>query len=657
MKNNVCRILIFVILFLLFQAGCVNADIGKESSQASLMTDEYKNNITKENKELTSNLPYANESQIHTDSAILYTNNNSNKKNITVCVNAGHGTSGGESVKTYCHPNHTAKVTGGTTGEGSIQAIAVSSGMDFADGTPERSATLREALIFKDVLLSNGYNVLMIREGDDIQLDNVARTVLANSYANCHIAIHWDSTDWDKGAFYMAVPKHDSAYLAMEPVASTYQKSDTLGESLIDGLRSQGVKIFENGSMQQDLTQTSYSSVPSIDIELGDKTSDISEENLVKLAGGLLLGVSKYYNENDITLPSGGGSSSGSSTQAKDKDSLIEKGINGIKQEILESVDFILGCIDVLQNIIDRLVTSDLGTTKDATILYLSGDIKSNQKINNYVDFKSETIEKPDFTIDGTDEGYTSSTPIPFIPVDVYSVASNSVSNLDINFLTGRNNTKEHPADSIWSNITKLINSVIHIVIYLSAAFLFVSLIWHGINVVINAIAPERKAKHMGGLIDFVKAMLMFVGCIIIMALCIFLSDQLISIIGLKKVPKLPYTVSVETAKCSFNTNLTGYVRYLSQVTNFEKLGIKILYTFEYLGLVIANTAVVITMVLRIIWIIFLSIIGPIIAAAYGLQFKKVMGLNYKDWIIKYLKWSTIPVIIALGYSIITRVL
>jgi len=654
-KKNVSRVLVFVILFLLFQTGCVNADIGKESSQASLMTDEYKKNITKEEKELTDNLTYADESQIHTDSAILYTNNNPNKKNITVCVNAGHGTSGGENVRTYCHPDHTAKVTDGSTAEGAIKATAVATGMDFANGTPEREATLKEALIFKDLLLHNGYNVLMIRESDDIQLDNIARTVLANSYANCHIAIHWDSTDWDKGAYYMAVPQIDS-YLAMEPVASTWQKSDKLGDKLIEGLREQGVKIFENGSMQMDLTQTSYSSVPSIDIELGDKTSDISEENLVKLAGGLLLGVSKYYDENDITLPSGGGSSSGSSTQEKDKDSLIEKGINGIKQEILEFVDFILGCIDVLQNILDRLITSDLGTTKDATILYLSGDIKSNQKINNYVDFKSETIEKPDFTIDGTDEGYTSSTLIPFIPVDVYSVASNSVSNLDINFLTGRNNTKEHPKDSIWSNITKLINNVIHIVIYLSAAFLLFSLIWHGINVVINAMAPERKAQHMGGLIDFVKAMLMFVGCIIIMALCIFLSDQLISIIGLKKVPKLPYTVSVETAKYSFNTNLTGYVRYLSQVTNFEKLGIKILYTFEYLGLVIANTAVVITMVLRIIWIIFLSIIGPIIAAAYGLQFKKVMGLNYKDWIIKYLKWSTIPVFIALGYSIITKV-
>ena len=656
MKKNVCRILIFVILFLLFQAGCVNADIGKESSQASLMTDEYKNNITKENKELTSNLPYANESQIHTDSAILYTNNNSNKKNITVCVNAGHGTSGGSNVKTYCHPDHTPKVTDGSTAEGAIKATAVATGMDFADGTPEKEVTLREALIFKDVLLSNGYNVLMIRESDDIQLDNIARTVLANSYANCHIAIHWDSSSSDKGAYYMAVPQINS-YLAMKPVASIWQQSDKLGDKLIEGLRDQGVKIFENGSMQMDLTQTSYSSVPSIDIELGDKTSDISEENLIKLAGGLLLGVSKYYDENDITLPSVSGSTSGSSTPETDKDSLIDKAINGIKKDILGLVDFILGFIDGFQNALDILVTADLGTIKDATILYSSSNIKYNPKINNYVDFKSEVIKNADFSIDGTDEGYTSSTLIPFIPVDIYSVASNSVSNLDINFLTGRNNTKEHPKDSIWSNITKLINSVIHIVIYLSAAFLFVSLIWHGINVVINAIAPERKAKHMGGLIDFVKAMLMFVGCIIIMALCIFLTDKLISYTGLKKVPKLPYTVSVETAKYSFNTNLTGYVRYLSQVTNVDKLGTKILYSFEYLGLVIANTAVVITMFLRIMWIIFLSIIGPIIAAAYGLQFKKVMGLNYKDWIIKYLKWSTIPVIIALGYSIITKVL
>ncbi|MFR6561600.1 MAG: hypothetical protein ACLUR5_06140 [Eubacterium ventriosum] len=44
-------------------------------------------------------------SKIHTDSPTLYFSNVAKKKNKTVCVNAGHGTRGGESVKTLCHPD------------------------------------------------------------------------------------------------------------------------------------------------------------------------------------------------------------------------------------------------------------------------------------------------------------------------------------------------------------------------------------------------------------------------------------------------------------------------------------------------------------------------------------------------------------------------
>lgn len=54
----------------------------------------------------------------------------------------------------------------------------------------------------------------MIRDGKDVQLDNVARTVMANNTADCHIALHWDSTKKDKGAFYMSVP-NNAAYRAM----------------------------------------------------------------------------------------------------------------------------------------------------------------------------------------------------------------------------------------------------------------------------------------------------------------------------------------------------------------------------------------------------------------------------------------------------------
>ncbi len=239
---------------------------------------------------------YADFSKINSGAAMLYKASGSNRKGITVCVNAGHGTSGGGSVKTLCHPDGTPKVTGGTTSAGATTAVAVSSGMTFADGTAEPKVTLALAKKLKSKLLSAGYDVLMIRESDDVQLDNVARTVIANNAADCHIALHWDSTTNNKGAFYMSVPG-TSSYRNMEPVKSNWQKHNALGESLIGGLKGAGVKIFSGGSMEMDLTQTSYSTVPSVDIELGDKASDHSDGTLENLADGLLAGINAFFGQ------------------------------------------------------------------------------------------------------------------------------------------------------------------------------------------------------------------------------------------------------------------------------------------------------------------------------------------------------------------------
>ena len=231
---------------------------------------------------------------IKTGAATLYKSTAENRKGITVCVNAGHGTNGGGSVKTLCHPDGSAKVTGGSTGAGAVKAVAVSSGMTFKDGTPERDVTLALALALKPKLLAAGYDVVMIRESNDVQLDNIARTVIANNTADCHIALHWDSSESDKGAFYMSVP-NVASYRAMEPVASNWQKHNNLGENLISGLRGAGVKIFSGGSMEMDLTQTSYSTVPSVDIELGDKVSDHSAGTMEVLANGLLAGINSFF--------------------------------------------------------------------------------------------------------------------------------------------------------------------------------------------------------------------------------------------------------------------------------------------------------------------------------------------------------------------------
>ena len=256
-----------------------------QSSETSTSAGEVK---------LNASWKYAEYAKIHSGAAVLYRSEAADRKGITVCVNAGHGTKGGSSVKTQCHPDGTPKVTGGTTGAGAVSAVAVSSGMQFADGTAEAKVTLAMAKKLKEKLLAAGYDVLMIRESEDVQLDNIARTVIANNAADCHISLHWDSTSNNQGAFYMSVPSNAS-YRGMEPVKSNWEKHNALGESLVKGLKSAGVKIFSGGSMEMDLTQTSYSTIPSVDIELGDKASDHSDGTLNTLADGLLAGVNSYF--------------------------------------------------------------------------------------------------------------------------------------------------------------------------------------------------------------------------------------------------------------------------------------------------------------------------------------------------------------------------
>lgn len=247
---------------------------------------------------LDSTWEYADHSKINTGAAVLYpAQEESGRKGIVIGVNAGHGTVGGSKVKTLCHPDGSAKVTGGSTAAGAMEAAAVSGGMTFQDGTPEREVTLRMAQILRDKLLSSGYDVLMLRDSEDVQLDNVARTVICNNVADCHIALHWDSGDgknYDKGCFYISVPE---ALKNMEPVASHWQQHDTLGTDLVEGLREQGATIYGKGHMGIDLTQTSYSTIPSVDMELGNAYSDHSDAALRLLAEGLLSGITAYFEQ------------------------------------------------------------------------------------------------------------------------------------------------------------------------------------------------------------------------------------------------------------------------------------------------------------------------------------------------------------------------
>ena len=270
---------------------------GHETEQAKQETEVQKSESGKSKTiEWNTDWKYAKNSKIHSDSVTLYYASTDIANGKTVCVNAGHGTSGGSDVYTLCHPDGSPKVTGGSTGKGQTKAAAVAGGTTMNDGTSESAVTLKLALAVKEQLLAEGYNVLMIREDSDVQLDNIARTVMANQNADCHIALHYDSTQSDKGIFYIGVPDVDS-YRRMEPVASHWQEHERLGEALIDGMKQNDLKIFGEGVVDIDLTQTSYSTIPSVDLEVGDRASDYSAQTLEKLAEGIAAGVEKFITE------------------------------------------------------------------------------------------------------------------------------------------------------------------------------------------------------------------------------------------------------------------------------------------------------------------------------------------------------------------------
>ena len=287
-----------LLTFMMLVSG-VPTDTQAKTNQKEIEKSDTHTECAYKNKEkiyLDKKWKYADHAKITSGYAVFY-KAKKNRKGIIVGINAGHGTSNVGSTKTLCHPDGSPKVTGGTTRAGSTSAIAVSGGMTFRDGTKESTVTLKMAKILKKKLLAEGYDVLMIRNSKDVQLDNIARTVICNNVADCHIALHWDGDGlkYDKGCFYIGVPEK---LKSMKPVKNHWEEHEALGKALIKGLEKEKVKINGKGRLAIDLTQTSYSTIPSVDIELGNQSSDHSDKTLETLADGLTRGVKKFAKKN-----------------------------------------------------------------------------------------------------------------------------------------------------------------------------------------------------------------------------------------------------------------------------------------------------------------------------------------------------------------------
>ncbi len=309
MKKPGIKILSIILMTALFLAACarpqtVTTETAPDANETAAVDDNETTESEEKEKEPYDGLPpkekvsldpkwdYAENSVINSGNAVLY-RARSDRKNVVIAVNAGHGTHGGDVAWTYCHPDKSPKITNGSNPAGALKAVAISLGMTFNDGSTEAEVTLKLARIVRDRLLERGYDVLMIRDDDDVQLDNVARTVISNNMADCLISLHWDSDGlkYDKGCFVVPIPEEIKE---MEPVASHWKDHEKLGRSMIDALSRSGCTVYHGISVPQELTQTCYSTIPSVLIELGNETSSHTDEDLSKLANGLIRGIDSF---------------------------------------------------------------------------------------------------------------------------------------------------------------------------------------------------------------------------------------------------------------------------------------------------------------------------------------------------------------------------